>query len=119
MEAVADEPDDWPLIEPCEFVSLPVVFVEAEPFGAVAVPLAFACVPAVEALPETVPDSGVPVSFEADRVDLFPLLQPNTNAAASANPYANFIEVPPREGFVRRFHSGAPQCCAGNSRPPR
>ena len=80
-----------PLIEPCALVSVPVEFVDVVPFDAVAVPWALACVPAVEALPETDPDCGVPVSFADVRVFLLLLLQPKTSAAARARPYAYFM----------------------------
>jgi hypothetical protein len=85
-EACAD-----PLIEPCAFVSVPVELVDAVVFGAVAVPCAVACVPAVDPLPDTNPDWGVPVSFADVRVVLLLLLQPKTSAAASARPYAYFM----------------------------
>jgi len=75
-------------------VSLPVLLVALAPLDGVVVPLALACVPAVEVSPETVPDCVVPVvplSFEAVRVFLLLLLQPKINAAASVSPYAYFM----------------------------
>src|SRR5438132_4032473 len=76
-----------PLVEPCAFVSVPVALFALLAVEVVAVPCAFACVPAVEPVVSTVPD--VP-SFDEVRVLLL-LLQPKTSAATSARPYADFI----------------------------
>jgi len=51
----------------------------------------FACAPAVELVPATVPACAAPVSFDDVRVFLLLLLQPKTSAAASARPYAYFM----------------------------
>ncbi len=62
--------------------------------------------PAVEAVPETEPDCGVPLSFVAVRVFLLLLLQPKTSAAASARPYAYFM-LCLLKGFLGATHWGA------------
>jgi hypothetical protein len=92
-----------PLIEPCAFVSWPVLWLELVPVDAVAVPEVFPCVPAVEPVPWAFPDV---LSVDDVFVLLLPLLQPKTNAAASASPYAYFICASSR-GF-RGALSGAP-----------
>jgi hypothetical protein len=82
-EPLAVWPPIDPLAEPCAFVSVPVWVFDAPAVDVVAVPWVFAWVPAVEPVPWIVPD--VP-SFDDVFVLLLPLLQPNTNAAASASP---------------------------------
>ena len=72
-------------------MSVPVAFVEAEPFVGVVVPWAVAWPPAVVPLPDIEPGCEVPVSFEDVRVFLLLLLQPKTSAAASARPDAYFM----------------------------
>jgi hypothetical protein len=93
----------WPLIEPWALVSWPVLLFEVLPVDAVAVPCVFACVPAVEPVPWVVPDV---LSVDELRVLLLPLLQPKTNAAASASPYAYFMCASSR-GFCDAPSSGA------------
>jgi len=117
LSAVADELlDGWVLMEPWVFVSVPVWFVEVVPFVAVAVPCVLACVPAVEPVPETEPDCvvPVPVSFDEVRVFLLLLLQPKTNAAASARPYAYFMCCL-LKGFRGAFNWGRRSENAGKS----
>src|SRR5207237_4720597 len=103
FDAVAAPLEGWllmdPLVEPCAFVSVPVVLFALLAVEVVAVPCAFACVPAVEPVVSTVPD--VP-SFDEVRVLLLLLLQPKTSAATSARPYAYFISCLLRD-FSRRF----------------
>jgi len=107
--------EGWLPIEPCALVSVPVWFVELCPVLVVAVPCAVPCVPAVEPVPETEPDCVVPGSleFEAVRVFLLLLLQPKTNAAASARPYAYFM-LCLLKGLGGAF-LGAPHEAPGNS----
>jgi len=106
LSAVADELlDGWLLMEPWVFVSVPVWFVEVVPFVAVAVPCVLACVPAVEP---------VPVSFDEVRVFLLLLLQPKTNATASARPYAYFMCCL-LKGFRGAFNWGRRSENAGKS----
>src|SRR5438128_11903062 len=94
-----------PLVEPCAFVSVPVALFALLAVEVVAVPCAFACVPAVEPVVSTVPD--VP-SFDEVRVLLLLLLQPKTSAATSARPYAYFISCLLKGVLSRRFSLGAP-----------
>src|SRR5207253_10508657 len=92
-------------------------FVEVVPFVAVAVPCGLACVPAVEPVPETEPDCVVPVPVSCDEVRVFSLLllQPNTNAAASARPYADFMCCL-LKGFHGAFNWGAAPKTPGSPR---
>jgi hypothetical protein len=107
LSAVAEELlDGWLFMEPWVFVSVPVV--------AVLVPCVFACVPAVVPVPETEPGCVVPVSFDEVRVFSLLLLQPKTNAAASARPYAYFMCCL-LKGFHGAFNWGRRSKNAGKS----
>ena len=93
LSVLAELADGWVPTDPLLFVSVPVGAVEVEPLVAVDVPgvfwaLAVDCVPAVDDVPSMEPDCVAPLAV---RVFLLLLLQPNTNAAASARPYAYFM----------------------------
>jgi hypothetical protein len=110
LAAVAVLLEGWLFIEPCVFVSAPVALVEVVPAFAVAVScVVLPWVPAVDAVPETDPACGVAVSFDDVLVLLLLLLQPKTNAAASARPYAYFMCCL-LKGF-RGALVGPPQVC--------
>jgi hypothetical protein len=117
LSAVAEELlDGWLLMEPWVIVSVPVWLVEVVPVVAVIVPCAFACVPAVEPVPETELDCVVPVPVSFDEVRVFSLLllQPKTNAAASPRPYAYFMCCL-LKGFRGAFNWGRRSKNAGKS----
>ncbi|OLE64107.1 MAG: hypothetical protein AUG04_02075 [Deltaproteobacteria bacterium 13_1_20CM_2_69_21] len=116
-DAVAAPLDGWllmdPLVEPCAFVSVPVLLFALLAVEVVAVlPCAFACVPAVEPVVSTVPD--LP-SFDDVRVLLLLLLQLKTSAATSARPYAYFISFL-LKGFFAALSLGTPHEAPGNPR---
>jgi hypothetical protein len=117
LSAVAEELlDGWLLMEAWVFVSVPVWLVEVLPAVAVLVPGVFACVPAVEPVPETELDCVVPVPVSFDEVLVFSLLllQPKTNAVASARPYAYFMCCL-LKGFHGAFNWGRRPKNAGKS----
>ena len=103
--AVLELLDGLVFIEPDVLVSVPVWAVDVDPvLGVLVVPCGVFCDPAVDDVPSIEPDCVVPL--DAVRVFLLLLLQPNTNAAASARPYAYFIRCL-LTGLLRRL-GGAP-----------